>query len=69
MHAMKLNMTIDQCLAFADEWSRGMTVHADSQGWRVVCMLLAGEVRRLRGGEKGEFWAADSQDEPTRPAD
>jgi hypothetical protein len=46
---MKLNMTIDECLAFADEWSRGQTFHADSQGWRVVCLLLAEEVRRGRG--------------------
>lgn len=41
-------MTIDECLAFADEWSRGMTSSADSQGWRVVCMLLAEEVREMR---------------------
>ncbi len=45
---MKLKMSIDDALAFADEWSRGMTVHEDSQGWRVVCMLLAEEVRRQR---------------------
>lgn len=44
---MKLNMTIEEALAFADEWSRGITLHEGSQGWRVVCMLLAGEVRRL----------------------
>lgn len=41
-------MTIDECLAFADEWSRGMTYHTGSQGWRVVCMLLAEEVREMR---------------------
>ena len=45
---MKLNMTIDEALEFAGEWSRGMTLHEGSQGWRVVCMLLAEEVRRLR---------------------
>lgn len=45
---MKLKMTIDEAIAFADEWSRGMTIHEDSQGWRVVCMLLADEVRKLR---------------------
>lgn len=45
---MKLNLTIEECLAFADEWGRGLTVHEGSQGWRVVCMLLAEEVRRLR---------------------
>lgn len=43
-----LKMTVDEAIAFADEWSRGMTLHADSQGWRVVCLLLADEVRRLR---------------------
>ena len=48
---MKLKMSIDDAIAFADEWSRGMTIHEDSQGWRVVCMLLAEEVRSLRKGE------------------
>jgi hypothetical protein len=43
-----VKMTIDECLAFADEWVRGMTFHAGSNGWRVVCMLLAREVRSLR---------------------
>lgn len=47
---MKLNMTIDEALEFADEWSRGLTLHEGSQGWRVVCMLLAEEVRRMRAG-------------------
>jgi hypothetical protein len=41
-------MTIDEALAFADEWAQGQTFHAGSQGWRVVCLLLAEEVRRLR---------------------
>lgn len=59
---MKLNLTIDQCLAFADEWSRGCTIHEGSQGWRVVCMLLAEEVRRLRGEPAGQFWASDQHD-------
>jgi hypothetical protein len=45
---MQIKMTIDECLEFADEWSRGITAHEGSQGWRVVCMLLAEEVRRLR---------------------
>ena len=48
MEELKIKMTIDECLEFADEWSRGMTLHEGSQGWRVVCMLLAGEVRKLR---------------------
>jgi len=46
---MQIKMTIDECLEFADEWSKGMTLHEGSQGWRVVCMLLADEVRKLRG--------------------
>lgn len=46
---MKLAMTVDEALDFADEWSRGITLHEGSQGWRVVCMLLAEEVRRMRG--------------------
>lgn len=45
---MKLKMTIAEALEFADEWSRGLTLHEGSQGWRVVCMLLAEEVRRQR---------------------
>lgn len=50
--SMFLKMTVDEAIAFADEWSRGMTLHADSQGWRVVCLLLADEVRRLRGAPR-----------------
>lgn len=49
---MYQKMTIDECLSFADEWSRGMTLHEGMQGWRVVCMLLAEEVRRLRKEEQ-----------------
>lgn len=45
---MKLKMTIEEALEFADEWSKGLTLHEGSQGWRVVCMLLADEVRRRR---------------------
>lgn len=45
---MNFKMTIDDALAYADEWSRGHYFHADSQGWRVVCLILAEEVRRLR---------------------
>ena len=43
---MKLKMTIEEALEFADEWSRGLTLNEGSQGWRVVCLLLAEEVRR-----------------------
>lgn len=49
---MKLNMTVEDALALADDWAKGMTFHADSQGWRVVCMMLAEEVRRLREDQK-----------------
>ena len=43
-----MSMTIDEALKFADEWTRGVTIYPGAQGWRVVCMLLADEVRRLR---------------------
>lgn len=46
---MQIKMTIDECLEFADEWARGCTFNEGSQGWRVVCTLLAEEVRRLQG--------------------
>jgi hypothetical protein len=42
-------MTLEEALEFADEWAQGMTFHEDSQGWWVVCALLALEVRRLNG--------------------
>ena len=45
---LKLDMTVDEALAFAEEWTRGMTLHAGSQGWRVVCLLLGEEVKALR---------------------
>ena len=54
---MKLAMTIDEALEFADEWSRDLTLYEGAQGWRVVCMLLAEEVRR-RHGIGGELIAA-----------
>ena len=50
-------MTIDEALEFADEWSKGLTLYEGAQGWRVVCMLLAEEVRR-RVGIGGELIAA-----------
>lgn len=46
---MKFAMTLEEALEFADEWVRGITFHEGSQGWRVVCMLLAEEVRRRNG--------------------
>jgi hypothetical protein len=45
---MEVKMTINEALEFADEWAQGMTFHEGSQGWRVVCAILASEVRRLR---------------------
>lgn len=41
-------MTIDECLAFADEWSCGMSQQEIAQRWRALCMLLAEEVRVMR---------------------
>lgn len=58
---MKLKMTIDEALVFATEWSVGQTFHEDSQGWRVVCMLLAQEVRRLRAEREWHAKLADDQ--------
>jgi hypothetical protein len=45
---MRVKMTIGEALEYADEWAKGMTFHEESQGWRVVCTILASEVRRLR---------------------
>jgi hypothetical protein len=56
---MKLKMTIDEAIAFADEWSRGMTINEGSQGWRVVCMLLANEVRTLQADAARYRWLRD----------
>jgi len=41
-------MSISEALEFADEWTRGLTIYPGLQGWRVVCMVLAQEVRSLR---------------------
>lgn len=54
---LKLDMTVDEALAFAEEWTRGMTLHAGLQGWRVVCLLLGEEVRALRE-DSAKAWAA-----------
>lgn len=42
-------MNAEEALLFADEWSRGLTMYEGAQGWRVVCMVLAKEVRRHHG--------------------
>ena len=56
-----IDMTIDQAIAFADEWSDGMTFLAGSQGWRVVCRLLADEVRRQRESLGAWIFNAEAQ--------
>jgi polyribonucleotide nucleotidyltransferase len=45
---VQVKMTVDEALEFADEWMQGMSFYEGSQGWRVVCMVLASEVRLLR---------------------
>jgi len=56
-----MSMTIDEALKFADEWSRGVTIYPGAQGWRVVCMLLADEVRRLRSTAEEQLAAKDDE--------
>lgn len=41
-------MSVDEALNHADEWVKGQTFYPGAQGWRVVCAVLAAEVRRLR---------------------
>ena len=45
---MKFKMTVDDALNYADAWSHGQTFYEGSEGWRVVCLILAQEVRRFR---------------------
>jgi hypothetical protein len=45
---MQVKMTVDEALEYADEWAQGMSFYEGSQGWRVVCAILAAEIRRLR---------------------
>ena len=45
-------MTVDEALSHADEWVKGQTFYQGAQGWRVVCAVLAAEVRRLRAGDQ-----------------
>ena len=40
-------MQVDEALAYADEWIKGVTLYEGAQGWRVACHTLATEVRRL----------------------
>lgn len=48
---LKVRMTTDEAIEFADEWAKCATFYEGAMGWRVVCKLLADEVRRLRRGE------------------
>ena len=41
-------MKIDEALQHADQWTEGHTFYEGMQGWRIVCAVLAAEVRRLR---------------------
>jgi hypothetical protein len=59
---MKVKMTVDEALEFADEWVQGMTFHEESQGWRVVCAILSAEVRRLRDANIDENGVCVHQD-------
>lgn len=49
-------MSVDEALNHADEWVKGQTFYPGAQGWRVVCAVLAAEVRRLRA-ERSEIVA------------
>lgn len=53
-------MTVEQAIQHAREWQQGLTVYPGAQGWRVVCMVLADEVERLReiakGADDGGRW-------------
>ena len=49
---MKPKMTVDEALAFADEWVKVTNpAYLAFEGWRVVCAVLAEEVRKNRRGE------------------
>jgi hypothetical protein len=52
---MQVKMTIDEALEYADEWAQETTFHEESQGWRVVCAILALEVRQLRDAKSLGF--------------
>lgn len=45
---MTPKITIDECLEYADSWGKNISIYETYAGWRVVCLLLAEEVRRLR---------------------
>lgn len=41
-------MKLEEALQWADQWTEGQTFYEGMQGWRVVCAVLAAEVRRLQ---------------------
>lgn len=41
-------MDVNEALQWADQWTEGQTFYEGMQGWRVVCAVLAAEVRRLQ---------------------
>lgn len=41
-------MTVKKALEFADEWTRGREFEDGTAGWRMVCKVLAEEVRGHR---------------------
>jgi hypothetical protein len=45
---MNVKMTVAEALEIADACVQGVALHEGSKGWRVVCMVLASEVRRIR---------------------
>ena len=57
-------MTIDEHIEQAKECAKGITIHADSMGWRVTQLVLAEEVERLRvkleaAEVKAKHWSDD----------
>jgi hypothetical protein len=47
-------MDVETALARADDWTIRQTFYPGQEGWRVVCAVLAAEVRRLRQRQKSE---------------
>lgn len=56
---MQLRMTIDEAIAAAREWTRGTTLHEDSDSPRVWCILMDEEIDRLRAKLE---WMPDGPD-------
>jgi len=47
-------MPVEEALANADEWIKGVTQYVGATGWRIACAALAAEVRRLRATDEYE---------------